>query len=200
MNTKISHLLLTALLVSLLPAFGGLSESELKHFRSNLEIGGVRSDTWKNEDRKKYELLEVNTFQSEDDLLNYDMSRFRMRLAVELTDAEKNTYLVKFTGNAPGHYDSEYQGEDYWSLYMEYGELDRLKVSGYVVQYGIMDEGSFVPLVEEQDDAVEMRDRVRKGETRLFPGKVYLRHHYMYDDSNEGVTESSPANISSVTE
>ncbi len=195
-----SYLLLIVLLVSHLPAFGELTEKELKQFKSNLEIGGVRADTWKSEDREKFELLEVNTFQSEDDPLNYEMNRFRLRLVVELTDKQGNTYLVKFAGNAPADYDSEYQGEDYWGLYMAHGDLERLKISGYVVQYGLMDGETFIPLAEDEDDAEEMLERVRNRTTKLFPGKVDLRHYYMFEDSNEGVTESIPVKIRRVKE
>ncbi|NNJ71097.1 MAG: hypothetical protein HKP10_07415 [Kiritimatiellales bacterium] len=193
------YLLAAVLFVSFLPAFGGLTDDELKQFKSNLEIGGVRTDTEK-DDGKKLERLEVNTYQNEDDPLTYEMSRFRLRLIVELTDKDKNTYLVKFTGNAPEDFDSEYQGEDYWNLYMEHGDFDRLKISGYIVQYGIMDGETFVPLADDEDDAEEMLERVRQRTTALFPGKFYLRHYYMYDDPSEGVRESVPKKINSVKE
>ncbi len=44
------------------------------------------------------------------------MTQFQMRLAVELTDKQKKTYLIRFKGNAPEDYDSEYQGEDYFHI------------------------------------------------------------------------------------
>jgi len=191
------YMLLAVFFASYLMAVGELSDKEMKRLR-DVEIAGIRTDTWKNKDREKYETLEINTFQSEDDPLNYDMSRFRMRLVVELTDKQKNTYLVQFAGKAPEDYDSEYQGEDYWTLYMAHGDLERLSVSGHAIQYGIMDDETFVPLAEEMDHYDDVLDRVRARTTRLFPGKVYLRHYYMYDDSNDGVTESVPSNIRAI--
>ena len=63
-----------------------------------------------------------------------------------------------------------------------------------------MDGKVFVPLAEEKDDPDEMLERVRQQTTRLFSGKLYLRHYYIYDDSNEGDTESVPVNIRPVKE
>lgn len=192
-----AYILLAVFFASHLLAVGELSDKEMKRLR-DVEISGIRTDTWKNKEREKFETLEVNTFQSEDDPLNYDMSRFRIRMAIELTDKQKNTYLVQFTGNAPEDYDSEYQGEDYWTIYLAQGDLDRLKVSGYAIQYGIMDDETFVPLAEEMDHYNDVIDGLRTKKTVLFPGKVYLRHYYMYDDSTDGVTESVPRNIRAI--
>lgn len=193
-------LFLSVLFASHLLAFGELTEDQRAQLERFVKIGGVRLDSWKNDDREKYEVLEVNTFQSQDDPRRYDMSRFRMRLAVELTDQQKNTYLVKFTGNAPEDYNSDYNGEDYWKLYMAHGDLGRLKISGYVIQYGFMDGETFVVLAGEEDDSEKILERVRQKTTRLFPGKVYFRHYYMYDDSNEGDKESTEMNIRLVNE
>jgi hypothetical protein len=194
------YLLLAVMIVWHLPAVGVLTEDELDLFDKRLQIAAIRTDDWKNEDREKYEVLEVNTVQSQDDPRNYDMKRFRIRMAVELTDQEKNTYLVQVTGNAPDSYNLDYKGEDYWKLYMAHGDLGRLKITGYAVQYGIMDGEEFVPLAENEDDADEMLERVRQQTTVLFPGRLYLRHYYIYDDSNEGDTESVPVNIRLVKE
>lgn len=198
MQTMKSVLISAFFIAGCLTVFGELTEKELEHFESNLEICGIRAVTWKDSDRRKFEMLEVNTAQSEDDITSYDMSQFHMRLAVELTDKEKNTYLVQFAGNAPEDYDSEYQGEDYWELYMAHGDFGRLKISAYIVQYGVMDGETFVSLAIDEDDAEDMLEKVRAGETTLFPGKLYLRHYYMYDDSSEGVTESIRTNIRQV--
>ncbi len=193
------YILLAVFFASHLPSFGELSDKEMKRLR-DVEIAGIRIDTWKNKEREKSELLEVNTFQSEDDPDEYDMTRFRIRLAVELTDKQKQTYLVQFTGIAPEDFDSEYQGEDYWQLYMAHGDLERLKITGYRVEYGLMDGDTFVPLAQEEKDSEKMLDGLRQRTTRLFSGKVYLRHYYMYDDSTEGVTESVPRNIRALKE
>lgn len=193
-------LLLTLLFSGMFFASGELTKDELDRFDARLKIGGIRTDRWRSEDREEYELLQVNTLQNQEDPLNYDMSRFRIRIAVEVTDRDKNTYLVKFTGNAPESYHADYTGEDTWRLYMAHGDLGRLKITGYAVQYGIMDGETFVPLAEDEDDASEMLERVRQQETILFSGKVYLRHIHIYDDRSRGDTESVPVNIRPVKE
>jgi len=200
MQTAKTVFFLTLFAAGLVCTFGELTEEELEGFEDRLRIADIREDDWESEDREEYELLQVYTLQNQEDPLNYDMSRFRIRLAVEVTDKEKNTYLVKFTGNSPGGYNSDYAGEDYWNLYMAHGDLGRLKITGYAVQYGIMDGEIFVPLASEEEDADEMLERVRQGTTLLFTNKVYLRHYYIYDDSNEGDTESVPSNIRAVKE
>ncbi len=194
------NLLLAVFSASTLMAYAELSADELKVFKNELEIAGVRAETWKGEDRSKFERLGVNTFQSNDDPNNYDMSRFRLRLVVELTDKDDITYLAKFTGQAPEDYDSEYLGEDYWGLYMAHGDLERLKISGYIVQYGIMDGETFIALAEEEKKSKEMLERVRERTTKLFPNKVYLRHYYIYTKTGFGSTESTPVNIRLVKE
>lgn len=182
-------------------AYGQLSDQEMKAFDSEVQLGGVRTDTYRSEkDRKRFERMEINTFQSEDDIVNYDMTRFRMRIVVELMDRNKNTYLVQFMGNAPGDRDSEYAGEDYWNLFMAHGELERLKVSAHYVQYGIMDEDQFVVLVEDKNKVDAMLERVRDRTTVLFSETVYLRHYYLYEDRAIGTTESTPVNIRRIKE
>lgn len=171
-------------------ARGELNREQLSRLEE-VEIVEVRDDTVKNEEREKFEILEINTFQNEDD----DGSGFQMRVIVELTDKQKEKYLVQFQGMRPGGLDSEYTGEDYWTLSMAYGELERLKVTGYLVQYGFVDEGHFKLVAEKDDDSEDMLEGVRAGTTHLFPGKVRLRHHYMFNDDSEGEQESSPENI-----
>ena len=162
-----------------------LTEDNIKDLERSLDIVGVRDDTFRNDDRKKFEVLEVNTFQDPDRM----QLRTCIRIAVELEDRQKNTYVVNFTAMAPDSYDSEYLGEDYWFLYMPYGDMDRLKISASAVQYGVMDEDVFVPFVSEYDD-VETIEELRKRTTTPLPGKVSLKHYYMFDDQVEGSMES----------
>jgi hypothetical protein len=81
---------------------------------------------------------------------------------------------------------------------MPHGDIERLKISGYMVRYGIMDDDTFVLLAEEEDHSEKMLEGVKNQTTHLFSGTVRMRHYYMYDDSNDGVTESIPANVKKV--
>lgn len=180
-----------------LQAFGEFSKEELKQLE-DVEIAGVRTDTWKDDDRNRYEVLEINTFQNKDDPLDFGMDRFRIRLVVVLTDKQKTNYLVQFAGSPNSGYDSGYQGEDYWKLYIPHGDLERLKISAFVVQYGIMDDDVFVPLAEKEDNHADILSGLNERTLEYFPGQIYLRHYYMYDDQAQGSTESVPLNVKAV--
>ncbi|WP_372794081.1 hypothetical protein [Pontiella sp.] len=201
MNTKKRNWLVLLCIGTAFMAFGRLTDRQLRQFESEVEIAGVRMDTYRsNKDRKRFERLEINTFQSEDDIDNYDMTRFRMRIVAELTDRDKHTYLIQFDGRAPGDRDSEYTGEDYWNLFIAHGDFERLKVTAHYIQYGIMDGDKFVVLAEDKNKVDEMLGRVRDRTTVLFPGTVYLRHYYIYNDAGLGTSESNPVNIRRLNE
>ncbi len=179
---------------SCLISSGELTAKELKRLSKSVEIAGTRTQTWRNENREKFEILQINTFQDQD-----DTTGFRIRFVVELTDNKKNRYLVKLTADAPEGYDSEYQGEDYWDLRMAHGEIGRPRVTGFAVQYGIMDGETFVPLVEEFDD-VKTVDELTQRTPTPFPNQVRLWHYYMFEDQLDGSTESTPSNVKVVKE
>jgi hypothetical protein len=172
-----------------LMAGGELSKDALKQLE-DAEIAGIRDDTIKNDDRKKIELLEINTFQNEDD----DGEGFRIRVVVELKDKAKNLYIADFTGDRSGDIDSEYTGEDYFRFLMYHEDLLQLKVTGYAIQYGFMDDETFILLAEDYDDVKTLEELTERTKTP-FPGKVVLKHYYMYDDVDAGESESIPQNI-----
>lgn len=188
------YLLSILFFVSCMVTVGELSKDDLKRLRE-VDVAGIREDTVKNDDREKSEVLAVNTFQNEDD----DGPGFRMRVVIELTDKAKTKYLVQFTGDRPDGLDSEYTGEDYWAVSMPHGELDRLKITGYLVQYGFMDDDTFILLAEEEDDSEDMLEGVRARTTRSFPGRVRLKHYYMFIDETEGMLESMPQSLRAIT-
>lgn len=197
---KIKYLQFIVFFSLCLTAVAELSEDDAEHFDRYLQIYKVKDFTWRNDDRDKFEVVQVSTLQSPEDPKLYDMSLFRMRMVVELTDDQKNTYLVKFTARAREDFDSEYAGEDYWELYIPYGDLGRLKISGYIVQYGLMDGDTFVVLADDEDDSEKILERVRAQTTLLFPGKVFLSHYYMYENAYDAKTESSRVKLKFVKE
>ncbi len=165
-------------------AIGELTKDEI-HRLEDVEIAGIRVTRMRDDDRNKIEVVEINTFQNEDD----DGDGFRMRVVVEITDKEKNRYLVDFTGDRPGGLDSEYTGEDYWTLYIPYGKFSRFAVTGYAVQYGTMNDDQFVVFAEDYDN-VETVDELLERSSTPYPETVRLKHYYMYEDEEEGETES----------
>lgn len=184
---------LTGLMVCIgFAACGELSKRELKRLE-DLEIAGIRESSRKNDDRTQDEILEINTFQSEDD----PGEGFRIHIAVELLDKNKKTYLVEYKGNRPGGVNSEYTGEDYWLFYMPHGELERLKISAYAIRYGFMDGEEFLVFAEKFDDVKTMEELLERTSTP-YSGKARLKHYYMYDDSSQGETESISQNVRSI--
>lgn len=162
-------------------------KKELKRLEE-AEIAGVRSDTVKNDDREKSEVLEINTFENQDYSANQGYT-YQMHAVVELKDKDKKTYFVDLKFKQPDGLDSEYTGEDYWDIIMPYGDLDRVKVNAYAVQYGFMDGDTYVPTAEEYSGCKTM-DELKERTTTPFPNEVKVKHYHMYDDPNEGEVES----------
>ncbi len=188
------YVLLFVFCVSHLLASAELSEKDVKRLQRNVEVAGARISDYKNrESREKFQVLEINTFQDQD-----ATTGFRIYLAVELTDKNKVKYLVEFTGSPSDDYDSAYQGEDYWKLYVPIANFDQLKITGYFIQYGIMDGETFVPLAERMSK-VKTLDELKKRATTPFPGPFNLQHYYMYDDQTEGVQESIPRMVKALS-
>lgn len=147
-------------------------------------IDGVKVGKYKNKDRTKDLLVEIGTSQNLDIIPGY-----RIRIAVEVEDKEKNTYLVSFVANQPEGQPTEYTGQDFWELYMPEGELERPKVTAYAVQYGIMDGDTFL-LIDENNKRVKSMDELIERTQTPFPGSVKLKYYYMYEDPSIGVTQS----------
>jgi hypothetical protein len=69
------------------------------------------------------------------------------------------------------------------------GELERPKVSAYVVEYGLMDEETFVPLAIEMDDVDSVEELTERSPSRLEDG-VKLKHAYYYRNMDRSTQES----------
>jgi hypothetical protein len=173
----------------------GFDEDVYKTLK-RVKISGVKTDTWKNDARERYEVLEIQTYQSGFEEV---VPGYRIHIVAEIIDKAKNTYLVEWTAQQPDGQDSEYIGEDFWQLYMKHGDLVQPKLNGYAVHYGIMDDqdgyidGSdrYVVLAAEYDD-VDSMEQLLARTTNTFSGEVFLKHYYLYDDDDEGETESVP--------
>lgn len=167
-------------------AFAQLGERELKAYKRDTELSGVRDSVGKTESRDKYQELEISTLQNED-----ETEGFQLRMYVELVDKAKKSYLVKAMAKQPSGLDSEYTGEDTWEFKMMWGELERVKVNAYVVQYGILDDdGNFTELAVEMDDVKTLEELLAR-ESVPFANKLDLRHSYKYEHPDDGETEST---------
>jgi hypothetical protein len=178
-------------------AFGELDDVALG-LLDDIEILGVNNDTFRDKDRNKSIVLEVETSQYADGEESIPEG-FRMRFVVELTDKKtKKQYLVDYTVDRPGdmEYEFEYTGQDHWFLYMPYGEMSGPKITGYVVQYGFMDGDNFLIRGEEFDDVKTLDELVARNKTpypdnpKLY--KLRVKYYYMYNDEEEGEMELDP--------
>lgn len=172
--------------------FGELTEKEIKYLKKEVQIDGTRDYTKRAHDRKKIEIFQMTTFQDED-----DVSLYRIRMAVMLEDTQNHAYIVSFIGARKGRPHSEYEGNDYWELYMPYGDFKGLKVTAYAVQYGVMNEERFILLDEDEKKAEKLMAGLKSGTLLSFPNKAVLMNYFMYDDGN-GSEESSPTKIKEV--
>lgn len=184
------NFIIPLLLAGCFSAAGEMDEKELKALKKETEIGGVRSNTIKNKKREKIETLEIETYRNED-----FQTGFRIYAVVEVQDKEKNSYLVEFAGNQR-EVDSDFLGEEYWTLEMPWGDFEKLKVTAYAIHYGIMDddEETFILLAEDYDD-VDSMEELKARTTTPFPGKTEMSYYYMYDDETEGADESIPQDV-----
>ncbi len=155
-----------------------ISEDDLERLERSVKIGSVNDDTVENDADEESEQLKFYTYQNEDDDYN-----FRVRITMELTDRSKNTYFAQLM-KPRGVVDTEYTGEDNWKFEVPHGDLERPKVTAYVVQYGIQMGAEFIVLAEETDDVDTVEELTERSPTRLEQKPVIL-HQYKFRDSDE---------------
>ena len=171
-----------------------LSEDELKDLRKSIKIGSVRDNTIRGDDDKKSEVVKFFTYQNEDDPFE-----FRMKIVAEMTDKSKNTHYTQ-VARLQGEVDTEYTGEDNWRFILPHGELDRPRLTAYVIQYGYMNGTNFVVLAEEFDGVDSLEELMERTST-LLEQKAVIKHQYNYrsldgaeeeedDDDGDGILVS----------
>ena len=181
------YMLLVIFCLSCFAAVGAdFSEKELKRLRARVKIGSVDDLTIKNDDREKVEVVKVYTYQEQGDLNKH--YTYRIRVAVELTDKEKNTCFARAEraqGNVceKGFQITDYIGKDDWEMHIPHGNLERPKITAYAIQYGILNEGEFIVLAEDYDDVDTMEELMERTTTRLQNVKT-IDHYYWYEDQN----------------
>ena len=160
-----------------------ISEDELERLERSVRIGSVNDDTVENEADEEFMQLKFYTYQNEDDSDEYT---FRLRVTIELTDKQKNSYCAQMA-REQNSLDSEYTGEDNWKFLLPLGDLERPKVTAYVIQYGIKMGSEFIVLAEETDDVDTVEDLTERSPTRLEPQNknAVIEHQHKFRDSDE---------------
>ena len=145
------------------------SEKQIKQIKRGVDLN-IKDKTVR-EDGEKFEVLTINSFQNED--LSFE---FEMRMAIELTDADGNSYFAE-ASKLQGEVDPQYVGEDQWEFRIAHLELKRPKISAYVVQYGFLVKNEFVSIVLETDD-VDSLDELKARTSETLEQKPVALHQY----------------------
>jgi len=182
-------LLLCIVLVFSVSVYGEISPKELKQYRKVIRMDSVRTTSDKR-GNKKSEKLEIEFSGGDDDGDAKYLENTWIRFSVEITDkAAKKTYLAEIKrkhgaiAQEGANYDS-YSGEGLWVFTIPCTEqLDRLKISAYVLQYGLMDGKEFVPF-QEKTKGVKSHEELLKRTTTPYPEKFSARMTFYVEGLN----------------
>lgn len=170
-------------------SFGAELSDDLIKLKEDLsartKIGTVNSDTLRGDGGKKSEVFKFGTYQDE---RKRDFN-FRMRVTVQMTDKTENTCYAQIN-REQGPVDLEYTGEDNWEFHIPHGEMDKPKVTAYAIQYGILQDGIFVPIVEKLENVDSVEQITAKSACRVEFAKTL--HYYWYRNSEEERVSSTP--------
>lgn len=126
-------------------------------------------------------MFKFYTYQDENDI-NF---QWRMRVTVQMTDRNGESCFAQI--NRPqGPVDTEYTGEDTWEFHVPHGAMDRPQVSAYIIQYGVLQDGVFVPVVEKFYRAEELQELIKNPRCRV--EFSVMRHYYNYRQDGEVLT------------
>jgi len=175
---KYGILLLVAFCASCWVASGEVSQDRLKDLKKLVQIDRVKDSEHKNSAGKCVDLR--IDFSSDQEGLEDVFAR----VAVELTDKVKKTYWVEASKTYPADFGENYTGEGYWMLMIPYGSFDKLKVSAFAVEFGVMDGDKFVPF-DAVYDGVKTFDELIARTTTPFPGECKFGYTYMVDSLDD---------------
>jgi hypothetical protein len=156
-------------------ATGELSKDQLKDAEKLLSMGSVIDRNYENRSGE-FEIMEINFTSKQEGL-----GDIYVRVAVEVTDKQKETYLVEEAGKYPDDFGNAYAGEGHWKLDIPYGSFRRLKISGYAIEFGLMDGKEFVPFDADYDD-VKTYEELTARTTTPFSGECKFGLTYMVEN------------------
>lgn len=87
-----------------------------------------------------------------------------MRITVQLTDKESGKIVyAQQTRETQKVNGDNYAGETKWACRIPFGEMQKPKLSAYVIEFGFMKDSVFIPVAVECDE-VELADEITGGE------------------------------------
>lgn len=147
---------------------------------SRMKLSAITSDSTKDDAGNKIEVMKINTYQDKRDDYN-----FRMRVTMQLTDKNGQVRFAQYNRER-GTVNDDYTGEDQWEFWLPEGDLYRPKVTAYAIQYGVLEDGVFVP-VAEKFSKVDSVEEITSGDaTRIEFSKTL--HSYSYTQDGETLT------------
>lgn len=163
---------------------GTLTKDQFEDLQDKVGIGGVNDDIDENDAGEDCLFLKFYTNQPEK-----SEYKFRVRVFAELTDKKtKEAYWTKFSRSQSAS-NIEYTGEDNWEFILPLGNLEKPRLTAYVIQFGILQGANFVVLAEETDH-VDSADEIT-ARASLLEQKAEIKHAYSYRDV-DGEVQTTP--------
>lgn len=174
-------ILLVVLCAGCLTGSAEISKKELKEYSHTIEINGVDCRTQKNKSKNKYEVFTIDFSHDEQKSMDGLIARIAVEI-VDKADKTKKTYLVTDTiplGNSEDQ-SRNYTGTGYFELSIPHGSFDRLGVTAYAFELGVMEGGTFVPF-DAKYNKVKTFDELTGRTATPFPGKYRLKQTFWVD-------------------
>lgn len=148
----------------------------MKQLKSNTRIGTVSDNIVRNDADVKVLTLKFYSYQDKRD----KESTYQMRITVEVEDKEGNLYSGQ-TVRRQGIVPSDYTGEDDWEFQAPLPGLEKPKLTAYAVEYGILQEKTFIPLIAELKRAESAEEILGRSKKQL---RVNCTHHSFWYGGN----------------
>jgi len=181
-------------ILSCTAAFSNLSGEELERLQRTVKIDTIRDEIYRDDDRNEYTLFKFNTSQYE-----MDKDDFHIRVTLEIKANGKLVYAQQLRQRR-NITSTEYIGQDRWEFHIPHGESAMPRITAYVIEYGIMDEGTFIPVAIETMNA-ETADEIVKRCSSGIEENTRLKHAYIYlNDVEDDDKEESQSPMTTLTQ
>jgi hypothetical protein len=170
-----------------------LTSSQIKKLKRDTKFGEISLAVKElgNEPVGYYGKLSFDTYQPTEASSGLDENypKFMTRLLCELACDDGGTWLIEYAGQQ-SKTDEDYVGADEWQIFVKPETFKNCTISAYVLQYGMVNDGEFVPLVEKKKNVESGKELLARNLTK-FPGKLTVRHSYTSVDDLGEETQSS---------
>ena len=133
-----------------------------KELKNKIKIGSITDETIEKNNEEKVEQIRFHTYRSLPSHVN-----FILRVTIELTDNRGKGDPCYVTLDFPHHKpDTGFTGNEEWEFEIPHGKMKKPKITAYVIQSGIMHNGTFIPVAEEMDDVDSADEIIERENTR----------------------------------